>query len=323
MAGISSGIGKWYFAKQTAKGTPNVTPTVVLKAAGAPSLAPAKNRQRYPATDVGRDQGPSYTASMTVAGDIPLLWEPAAAAFFWHAVLGSTVDSGTNPNYTHTTTPANDLPYYTVTRMVGGVVTEQYVDCKIGRLALEGAASTHWTMTLGVAGVKSVWVTDPGTSAIVPQGYLFPEIKGTFKVDTVAQVVHRISIEVQNNASGYFADDYIASDVDVAKREISLSAALRFTGATAFPKYREYFYGSDAGTELSPVTGTHAVEFEAVRNANLSSKVAFPVVTYAGVPVQMDPGGDPIEIDLACNVETPSGGTPIMTTTTKDQVATV
>lgn len=324
MSGISSRIGTFGIAKQTAKGAAAAAPTQKLEFAGQPSLAPVKERARFATTDSGRDPGDGYTTRLGVEGEVPLYGHFDALALLCYLALGSNADSGVGPDYTHTGTPADDLPWFTCWRQVGNQIFEKFVDCKLSRLALESSAGAPLMATLGIVGISAAFeASEPVLAALAQSSALLhPEASGLIKLDTVSQPVDRFSFEVNNNISAWQADGYTAQDIDPGAREIALALGVRFTGATAFPKYREFFYGSDAGTALSPVVGTHAFEIEFLKAANKSLKIALPQVTYAGVPVQPDPAGDPIHIDLSCQVEKPAGAA-ICTTTVKDQAATV
>lgn len=323
--GISSALGTVGLAKQTAKGTPAAAPTVKMKLSGAPSLLPVKERSRYVVTDTGRDNAGSFTSRLGVAGEFSCYAEPSAMGLLFYLALGANADGGTNPNYTHTATPANDLPYFTLFRSVGGVIFEIWEDCKLGRLAIEGGAGGAYTVSIGVEGLQSrLQAADSALAALEPAGLLFMEGFGEFKIDTVARTIHRLSLEINNNVSSYQADNYTSVDIDPGKREISLSVSTRFGGLSAWPDYHNFFYNSVAApAALSPVVATRAMQLLVARNANLSFQVNLPQVTYAGVPVQPDPGGDPIEIELSCNVEKPSGVTAIITAVSKDAAATV
>jgi hypothetical protein len=324
MSGFSSALGHIAIAKQTAKGSPAAVPTKKFKLAAAPSLHPVKERARYAATDIGRDPGPAYTARLGVAGDFQVYAEPQAMALLWYLVLGANADAGAGPDYTHTATPANDLPYCTIWRSVGGNVFEKFTDCKLGRLAIAGGAGSPFTVTLGVEGIQSgIETAETALAALELAGYLFPEIQGLLQFDAAVQRVHRVEFEINNNIGAYQADDYIPFEIDVGKRELGLTVALRFAGRAAFPDYQDFFYGAAAPqAALTPVVDTHSFEFTMRRAANIESKIVLPQVTYAGVPVQADPGGDPIEIELACNVEK-AAASAIATVTTKDQNVTV
>lgn len=330
MAGISSKKGTISIGVQSAKGTPATAPTTKLRLAAAPSLAPQKELGRYAMTDTGQDQGDSYVSRLAVEGDFQVYLHPDAAALLFAAVLGTNVDSGANPNYTHTATPADDMLWLTIWREVGGVIFERYTDCKIGSLSLEGSAGSPLTATLGVVGVSSTFL-DAGAektallalASLSSKGYIYPEAQGRIKVDTVAQRIHRISLGIERNASGYQADGYGYDDVDPGGREVTLSYATRFvSGAIGIADYRTFYYGSAGGTTLSGVVTPKAFEVEFFRDADTAVKIALPQVVYAAVPVNPDPSGDPIEVEVACDVEKPTAGN-IVTVTTKDQKATL
>lgn len=321
MSGISSRIGTVAFAKQTAKGAAAANPAVKLMMNGSPSLAPVKERGRFAMTDSGRDQGPGFTSGMRVEGDIPVYLHPDAMANLLYYALGSNADSGTNPNYTHTITPANDVPWVTIWRMVGGVIFEQFVDCKVNSLRIEGQAGQPLTATLSVIGITAnKLASDTALAAVTSQPYIYPESNGLLKIDTVAQRISGWSIGVDNGLSGFQADDYFFSDIDPGARTVTASFQTRFTGLSAFPDYQGFYYG--AGSVLTPTVGTHAIDFTVQRTANLSLQLLAPQVTYAAVPVQPDPGGAPIGLEIACEVEKPSGS-PIVTAVVKDQNTTV
>lgn len=311
MAGISSKIGTIALAKQTGKGTAATTPTVKFFLSGSPSLAPVRAVNRYSMTDSGRSPGASYVSSVRVEGDVPVYAHPDGMSILFSGVLGSDADTGAGP-YVHTITPSTDVPYFTMWRMVGNQIIEKFQDCKINSLSLTSTAGNPVTVTFNVIGTSSTFlVTDTALAALTSRGLLHMEAKSAIKLDTVAQPIHNVTFEINNNLSGYQADDYIYSDVDPGNLDISFSFATRFTGATAFPDYRAFFYGSDAGTTLSTSIGTHAVDITWTRDANNILEVQMPQVVYNTIPVNPDPGGAPLEVTVAATVEKPSGGNAI------------
>lgn len=322
MSGISSRIGTIAFAKQTAKGTAAASPAFRLMLNGAPSLAPVKERGRFAMTDSGRDQGPGFTSGMRVEGDIPVYLHPDAMASLLYYALGANADSGAGPNYTHTLTPANDMPWLTVWRMVGNVIFEKFTDVKVNALRIEGQAGQPYTCTLSVIGITSTKLaSDPVLAAVTSQPYIYPESNTRLKVDTVDYRISAWSVGIDNGASGFQADDYFYADIDPGGRTISASFQTRFTGLSDLPaNYAAFYY--DVGTALSPITGTHALDFTMQRDANTSVQLQAPQVTYAAVPVQPDPGGAPIGLEIACEVEKPAASA-ILTAIVKDQAATV
>lgn len=313
-------------AQQSAKGSPATAPTHKFYLAGSPSLAPTKNVARFAMTDAGRDQGAAYVSSLGVGGDVPLYAHPQGMGILMAGVLGAVADGGTTPNYTHTITPANSLFYFTCWRMVGNQIIEKFQDCVISSMTLTGSAGNPLTVTLSILGTQSTWLTSDtaNTMLLSDTPYLYMDAGGAIEFNAIAQTVHSITYTINNNASAYFADQYYASDVDPGNRDLAFTFATRFTGATAFPDYRSFVYGSDAGTTQSAAIGTTPVSITWSKDADTSMMIEMPFVAYNAVPVQPDPGGAPIETTVACSVEKdPSGTDPITTVTIADQKATV
>ena len=323
MSSISGRIATFAFAKQTAKGTGATVPLFKLLARGEPSLRLVKERGRLTVTDSGRDLGPGYTAGMRVEGEIPIYLYPDAFALFAAAALGANADSGTEPNFTHVATAANDGMWMTVWRMVGNVIFEKFIDCKLNRLAISGEAGAPAEGELGFVGITSAFEAAEvaGTPVATPV-YLYPELNGRILVGGSARRIHSFAWAVNNNFAPYQADDYLPSDIDPGGREFELSFSTRFTGADDFPGYRTHYYGSSSGTSPSAAVPTQPMSLEFLRDVNTSLKIEHPQVAYEEIPVQPNPDGDPIAIEVPCVVEKPSSGN-ICTITTKDNRASI
>ena len=320
MSGISSRLGNVAFAKQSAKGVTAGAPAKRFFLAAAPSLMPVKNRARFAMTDDNRDQGNAYTSSMNVAGEVTVYAHYDGLANLLYYAMGANVDAGAGP-YTHTITGAADVPWITVwytrgaaTAAAGGVI-EKYVDCKVTSLRIEGSAGSPLMVTLGLLGITSNYeASEPALAALTSSPAIYPEFLGELKVATVAQKLHRLSFAVEQNLAGYQADDFFLHDIDPGGRQYSLAFATRHTGPTAFPDYKTFFYGG--GTTLVPAVATSAFAAKAVRSAGLSVQLDIAAISYAAIPVHADPGGAPIEVEVACEVERPPSGEIVQFTVT-------
>ena len=324
MAGISSRQGKVGIAIQSAKGTAIAQPTKVYYLAGPPSLAATKTIGRFPMTDNVRDAGAHYTSLYSVAGDIPLWLHPDGAAQLLYAVLGGNADAGGGPNYTHTITPAADTPWLTIWRNVGpSSVIERFVDCKMTALRGSFVAGQGLMVTASIIGLTYEWLGSDFTGmALSTQPYIYPEFCGAILGGGTARQIHRFDWGIDNGTIPYQADCYTYAEIDPGGRDVSLTFGVRFQGATAFPSYRTYFYGNDTGTVMTPTVGTSSFTATATRDANTSVEWSFPQIVFTPFGPQPDPGGAPIEMDVACEVERPVGGN-IVTCIVKDQSATV
>jgi hypothetical protein len=324
VAGISSRHGKVGIAIQPVKGTPAAAPTKVYYLAGTSSLGPTKTIARFPMTDSGRDQGLHFTSLHNVAGDLPLWLHPDGAAQLLYAVMGTNADSGAGPNYTHTITPGADVPWLTVWRNVGNSgVIERFTDCKMTSLSGSFVAGQGLMVTASLIGISYEYLSsDFAGTALSTQPYIYPEFLGALVGAGSARQIHSFDWGVDNGTIPYQADGYGYVEIDPGGRTVTLTFGVRFQGATAYPNYRTFFYGSDTGTTMTPTVGTSTFVATASRDANTSVAWNFPQIVYTPFSPQPDPGGAPIEMDVACEVERPSGGN-ILTVTVKDQVATV
>jgi hypothetical protein len=328
--GISARLADYQIAIQSAKGTPatpNTAPFIRCFAAGAPTIQPYIQDARFSMTDGSRDQGDPYVSQIGVRGTLPLYLHPDSIALLWHAALGANGNAGAGDPWTHTATPATVLPYLTIWRTVGGVIFEQFVDCKINTLAVDGQAGAPLLVTIDVLGISSTFGSNEAGLITQVAPYLYMHGAGALKVDTVAYPIHALNLQINNNLNGFQSDGYGIDNVDEQGRDISGSYSIRFSGATAQPlDYRNFFYGSDAGTALTTGFANHALDFKFTHSlANRDMDIAIPVAKWADVPVQPDPGGNVIEVQCAFEAERNwSGGVEsnIMTVITRDGQAT-
>jgi hypothetical protein len=314
--GVSSKIGTVALATQTAKGTPASTPTVKFELAGSPSLMPRREKGRYEMTGQGRDQGLSYISQLRVEGDMPVYLHPDAIWLPLFGVLGAHAHSGAPPVNEEDITPANDLPWFTIWRMVGGNLFEKFVDCKIVAVTIEGSAGTPPIATFSVLGADSIWETsDTVLAAINSRGFVYHESCGHITIDGDPYPISRVQLTIDNNGAGYQADCISLADIDVGNRDVALSFNTRYVDPATEPSYAEAFYGSKtppADTHLTAVEATKEFVWEMIRDADTSIAFRFPQVTYQALEVAPDPGGEPIELEVACDVEKKDAATPIV-----------
>jgi hypothetical protein len=319
MPGISSRIGTWAIARQTAKGTPVANPTNVYYLRAAPSLAPTKVVETLPMTDAQRDPGKNIVSRIGVEGDVPIYANVEGIGLLFYGALGANANSGAGPNYTHTITPASDTPWFTMWRMVGNVIYERFVDCKINGLTLEGAAGGALGITLSVIGIKAEKLAGAFTGTpLFCSEFLFAESDTFHKVATVARPIDRLTWGVTNNGAPWQANAYRPEDIDVGNRDWTLDWGQRFNDAA---EYHEHFYG--AGTDQVTTIPSKAWEVEFRKTAVQSLKIAHAGVSYREYPVQPDPAGDPIGVGVSAAIERQTTAAGTCTVTVLDQNATL
>ena len=255
-------------------------------------------------------------------GDMPVYLHPDGFWLLMWGVLGARVASGTTPNLTDTQTPANDVPWFTIWRMVADNLFEKFVDCKLVSMTVEGTAGAPPIATISVLGCDSIWETsDTLLDTLESVPWVYHESCGKIKIDDNAYPISRVQFSVDNNGSGYQADCISLADVDVGNRDIGLTFTTRYKDPATDPSYAETFYGVQvlpaADTHLTAARVAHSFEWEMARSANEVQTFTFPQMLYQAVEVNPDPGGDPIELEVACDVEKVDNATPILTSVSK------
>ncbi len=241
---------------------------------------------------------------------------------FLTAALGAQADSGAT-NYTHTITPANALPYYTLYREIGGTLFEQFNDCMANEITISADAGSPLTCSLSFLGLSATRLaSQPGTisSIALPDAtkpaYNFGEATVTLAGSGTA-LVSSFELTLSNNTSTQQTDDFAFYDVVPGQRELTLGFTLIFE---TLAEYNRFHYGGTGGTAQSPTLATVAANFTYTKGANNSVAFDFPSLAYEELPVDPDPSGAPITVDVRARAQ--RGSSPIVTATVKNQVAT-
>jgi hypothetical protein len=321
MAGLR-GNQAWLLAqKQTVKGTaavPALTSAYKMPFTGG-NIAPTRETDRLTETDASRDAGQTYIASSGVEGTPEFYVRDAAAAFWLYAVLGAVATTGAGPNYTHTLTPANTLPYITVWRDLSDTLYEEFRDCKVGSLSVSAEAGAPLTMSAGIQGLQATRLTAaPDTATPVPlqSGTVYNYNDATVTLGGGATaLVRSFDLSIENNLSRQQTDNVVPYDVVEGMREVSLGFDLIFE---TLDEYNKFHYGGAAGTSIASTVYQTDALFTFSLGANNSIAFNLPRIVYEEFDVAPDPGGDPIVVPVRAVAQ--RGGTPILTATVKNQV---
>ena len=322
MAGLRGNEAWLMAARQTAKGTPAVpaaNTTFKMPFSGG-NIAPVRETDRLSETDSSRDQGDLYVVSSGVEGSPEVYTRDDSIGLLLLGVLGADAVTGTTPNYTHVFTPSNTLPYMTFWRNISSTLYEQFQDCMVGSLAISAEAGAPLTATAGVQGlVPTRLETDPSVTPAIPLSngavYNFNDASVTLNGDATA-LVRSFELTVENNVSRQQTDDVTPYDVVPGIREISLGFDMIFED---IGEYNRFQYGATGGTIATSQVAQAAATFTFNKGTNNSISFDLPRIAYEEMPVEPNPGGDPIVVSVrAVGVR---GGTPILTATIKNQVA--
>lgn len=322
MAGIRGNVAWLLAQKQVSQGTPA---TIALASAykmpfSGGSIGPVRETDNLSETDASRDRGVTYVTTSGVEGSPEFYVRDASIGFWLWAALGADAVTGTMPNFTHAITPANTLPYLTCWRDIGDTLYEQYLDCKVGSLALSAEAGGPLTATAGIQGRQASRLTtapDSGTPVPIQSSTVYNYNNATVTLGgSATALVRSFELTIENNLTRQQTDDVVPLDVYEGTREVSLGFDLIFANLN---EYNSFHYGSSSGTTISPNVYTTSADFTLALGANNSVGFSLPVIAYEEFPVEPDAGGDAIVVSVRAAAQR---NTPIITATVKNQVAT-
>lgn len=324
MAGLRGNEATLGFAKQTAKAAIPSAPAYRVPFSGG-NVAPVRETDILAETDASRDRGTTYVTTSGVEGDPEVYVRDASIGALLHAVLGLDTPSGLGPNYTHTITPANVLPYYTFWRSISSTLYERFEDCKASSLTVSADAGAPLTAAVGIQGRKAVRLDAAADAAAITAYdgvavqnaavYSYNEAAVTLGGGATA-LIGSFELTIENNASRQQTDDVVPYDVVEGQREVSLGFDLIFE---TLAEYNKFHYGSAAGTQVSNSIFTTSAAFTFTKGTNNEVAFSLPSIAYEEFPVDPDPGGDPIVVPVRAAAQRTS---PIITATVKNQVAT-
>lgn len=317
MAGLRGNQASLAWAKQTAKGSPNTTYAHNVPFSGG-SIGPTRAVESLSETDANRDQGVSYISSSGVEGSPEVYVRGDNIHQLLEFALGSKATVGAADPYTHTLEPANSLPYVTFHRSIGATLFEQFEDCLVNELTISADAGSPLTASFDILGRRAVrtpvapTLPDLADDAV----YNFNEASVTL-AGGATSLVSSFELTIANNVSTQQTDDVVPYDVVAGLREVTCGFSLIFE---TLAEYNRFHYGSTTGTTQSNTLATVALEFSFSKGVDDNITFTLPSVVYEEFPVEPDPGGDPIVVDVRARAQ--RGPDPVVTAVVENGVAT-
>jgi hypothetical protein len=262
------------------------------------NISPSKNLDQLAETDSSRDSGDSYVTLTSIDGNPEVYGRLETIHRALERVLGKRVTTGAGP-YTHVLTAVDALPYVTYGRMLGGVLFEEFTDCKVSEATFSASTGGPLTVAQTVVGRGSKRLAAEWTAGLAPPAAptsVPPNFNNaTVKLGGVeTRLVSSFETTVSNSASAQQTDDSVPFDVSEGQRDVSLGFDLIFETLTA---YNEFHYQTGAGTTQGTELPTTSAEFTFTIGAN-SVKFFYPNIIFEEFPVEPDPGGDPIVVPV-------------------------
>ncbi len=314
-------------AKQTAKGTPAASPVYGFGVLGGGALVAGVEQENDEITYSGdqRISPDENRLGINPGINIRTRCYPRTAGLLLYAALGAIADAGAGP-YTHTITPALNLPYLTAWTKFAGEY-HQLTDCLINQLTIS------WTerqplevemellaigLTFDVANwVPSLTTDESGASKFGPVG-------GVFKVDPADGAnpaegkVTGGRISINNNlvpiplSKSLYPDDLYPGQQEI-ECEIN-------TMPDDLTLWRKAITGTGAGASVSATPVFGGFDLKCSIDANTYLQLVATKTAFTPDYPEADPGGGPIELVLPGRVKQPTVGD-ALTVTLKNTVA--
>lgn len=272
-----------YAGLQTAKGTPQTTPTLKLR---VQDFSPSDVRQmiELEETDASSQDGENVVVGLTPGFTVTKYLRPSEDDLLLYALLGDNVDSGTNPNFTHTIAPLVTSPYLTVYEAEPGIMVNRYQDVKITQAVIRGGAGQALVVTYTCEALDFLaGETEPAvpTAPVSELPFVYPEVTNTLAgsapgtVDEFEITIARGGQRIQGDL-GMASQDYVNG-----KFVVSGSITKYVTNDTSGDDYqRAIDTGTKAGTTPDTVVYGETLNIQALRNANLSISFDMDEVQY-------------------------------------------
>jgi hypothetical protein len=266
------------------------------------SIAPSKATEQLAETDNSRDSGDSYVTQTSIEGS-PEVYGRVETLHHWlEYVLGAKETTGVGP-FTHLLTAADAIPYVTFGKMLGGVLWEEFTDCKVSEVTFAAATASPLTVAATIVGRGAERKTEEWKGELAPpvaptsQPYNFNN--ATVKLGGVeTRLASSFEATISNSASAQQTDDSVPFDVTEGLRNVTLGFDLIFDSLTA---YNEFHYPT-GGTKQSAELPSTSAEFTfTIGTASVLFK--FPKLIYEEFPVEPDPGGDPIVVPVRAQAQ--------------------
>lgn len=298
MAGLRGNQAFWVAAAQTAKGAePTKWQDTYLFTNG--NISPTRQTAQLAETDSNRNAGDFFVTQTGSEGAPEAYVRTASIHHLLYYALGAQTDEGkAEEGFTHKLASAAALPYVTFGKGQGGVLYEQFNDCKVDTLALSWATGQPGTVAATIMGRAAVrkaenWkeaLAPPETSSAAPVNFN----GATVKIGGAeTRLVSSFDLTISNNLTVQQTDDSIPFDIVEGPLAVTLSFDYIVED---LKEYNKFNYGGESGTAQSAaIYTTENLTFEfAGPTAKDSLKLVIPKTAYTEFPIEPDAGGAPV-----------------------------
>jgi hypothetical protein len=299
MAGLRGSQAQWAYAKQTAKGTPATKWEDGFFFTDG-NLGPTKQTDQLAETDANRNAGNFFVTQTGAEGQPSAYVRTEGIQHILEAAMGSVVHSGTTPKFIHTITPAASLPYIMLGKAQGGVLFEQFNDCKLDELSFSWATGQPGTFSASFMGREAKRLVATWTGELALATKAIPSVRPpvSFNQATVKQngvetrLASSFELTISNNLTVQQTDDSIP--FDIVEGTFGVTFGYDYI-VQDLVEYNKFNYGGESGTEQKPeiYEGENLTVAFAQEAENNIVEFKVPKYAYTEFPVEPDAGGAP------------------------------
>lgn len=309
-------------APQSAKGTPASAPAILTKATGS-NLMPNRETARIDETGTGRDGGDRYTNRIAAGGSINVVARPKIAAYILYGTLGIKEVVGSGAPYEWTMRPANDQPYWTIWRNLGGAsLVERFEDVKFVSCSVQGSAGGLIMLNTNVAGTKTTRLTSMPVGGTLETDFPYRVPGADYEVGgSRNRAITEFNLTINVPMTAIQTDQIYDSFIEPGLRTIELTFTEVFQNLNL---YNEVLYGTTTGTTLEEET-IHKTWDATFGDITLGPGLAFsiPNLAYLQAPLEPNPGGDPLRMAVSGAADPTSDDSDIIQATVVNSLATI
>ena len=283
-----------------------------------------------------RDIPDAQLGPIAYSGDIDMYLRMESLAFILKAVLGSAAaPSGTiNTGFTHVITPSDvALPWISVEEKISNTFEAfRYTDCKFNTFHMEADATGYLMGTVGIIGLTQELEGAPTdiSTAEVDISALIVGTNINVSYGGVDLKPKSFSLDINNNIEDddFRLGSFFLGDAVEKRREITQGVTIRPEDSAM---WRQAMWGGPAATQPGGLSfKDDAVitisSYEDIAGADPGTKyeASFTIPSAIIAPFNVEPSGDDvIENDLEIRAVRPSPGTPILTASVTNSLATL
>lgn len=309
-----------YWGTQSAKGTPQTTPT---KAFRVSDFTPTEPRQRITLaeTDATTQQPGDVIVGYQPGFSFKCYLRPSNAALLFAALLGTNADTGSTPNYTHTQSASQTTSYATVYENEPSVWCNQYVDVRVTQIQLDMQAGGAIEATITCEALSfNGGATAPGSPVAGSDlPYVFPELTVT-RAGSHPGTASQVTLTISRNGGRAQGDNGFAS-IDYVNGLFGIAGQItKF--ADSDTDNRQVATGSTTGTVQTTAIYEETLAIKATRDANTSINIAIAAASYPTRTAAVDTSGAPLAEVLGFRSDPQTTLAANVVVTIKDQLAT-